>query len=136
MHFTESDHPSPAHAVWQRALSSYTHASLTKSEDKLVALGGIASELSPNISDGYIAGLWKKQMATELFWYADLDTVSSRQKQYRAPSFSWASVDGAVVPGRWQKADVLIEVQESFAATETSNLFGQWKAGSSGFGAR
>lgn len=129
MHFTEFDHPSPAHAVWQRALSSYTHASLTKSEDKLVALGGIASELSSNISDGYVAGLWKEQMATELLWYVDLDTVSSRQKQYRAPSFSWASVDGAVVPGGWQKDDVLIEVQESFAATETSNPFGSVRSG-------
>ena len=41
----ESEHPMPAHAVWQRALSSYTQASLTKSEDKLIALAGIASEL-------------------------------------------------------------------------------------------
>ena len=128
-HFTGFQHPSPAHAVWQRALSSYTYASLTKSEDKLVALAGIASELSPEISDGYIAGLWKEHMATELLWYVDLDTVGSRQKQYRAPSFSWASVDGAIVPGGWQKDDVLIEFREAFAATETSNPFGSVESG-------
>ena len=125
----ELTHPSPAHAVWQRALSSYTHASLTKSEDKLIALAGIACELSPDISDGYIAGLWKDHIATELLWYVDLDTVSSRQKQYRAPSFSWASVDGGIVPGEWQKDDVLIEVQEAVTATETSNPFGSVESG-------
>ena len=125
----KSKHPSPAHATWQRALNSYTHASLTKSEDKLIALAGIASELSPDISDGYIAGLWKEHIATELLWYVDLDTVGSRQKQYRAPSFSWASVDGGIVPGGWQKDDVLIEVEEAVAATETSNPFGSVENG-------
>lgn len=126
---TEFQHSSPAHAVWQRALNSYTHASLTKSEDKLIAIAGIACELSPDISDGYIAGLWKEHIATELLWYVELDTVSSRQKQYRAPSFSWASVDGGIVPGGWQKDDVLIEVQEAVAVTETSNPFGSVESG-------
>ena len=125
----KSSHPSPAHAAWQRALNSYTHASLTKSGDKLIALAGIASELSPDISDGYIAGLWKEHMATELLWYVDLDAVGCRQKQYRAPSFSWASVDGGIVPGGWQKDDVLIEVQEAVATTETSNPFGSVESG-------
>ena len=121
----ESAHPSPAHAVWQRALSSYTHASLTKSEDKLIALGGIASELSPNFSEGYyIAGLWKEYLATELLWYVDSNTASGRQHEYRAPSFSWASVDGGIVPGGWQKDDILIEIQNAITTTETSNPFG------------
>lgn len=127
--FTDSEHPSPAHAVWQRALSSYTQASLTKSEDKLIALAGIASELSPNISDGYIAGLWRDYMATELLWYVELDAEGSKSKHYRAPSFSWASINGPIVPGGWQKDDVLIRVQEAFAVTENSNPFGSVESG-------
>ena len=119
----DSNHPSPAHAVWQRALSSYTHASLTKSEDKLIAIAGIARELSSNLSSDYIAGLWKEYMATELLWFVDTDTVSKRQN-HRAPSFSWASVDGAVIPGQWQQNDILVEVQDAFASTEISNPFG------------
>ena len=99
--FTNFTHPSPAHAVWQRALISYTEASLTMSNDKLIALAGIASELSPNISDGYTAGLWKEHLATELLWYVDLDYINSRPKQYRAPSISWASIDEPIVPGGW-----------------------------------
>ncbi|KAI4139242.1 MAG: hypothetical protein L6R39_006398 [Caloplaca ligustica] len=129
MQFTDSHHPAPAHAVWTRALASYTHASLTKSTDKLIAIAGIASELSPKISDGYIAGLWKEHMATELLWYVDIDTMGIRQKQYHAPSFSWASVDGAVVPGEWQQNDILIEVQEACASPETSNPFGSVESG-------
>ena len=118
----ESEHPKPAHAVWQRALSSYPQASLTKYEDKLIALAGITSELSANFSDGYIADLWKQYMATELLWYVDMDTVSSKQTKYRAPSFSWASVDGAIIPGGWQKDDVLTNIQNAFASTEMSTL--------------
>ena len=131
LRLVESSHPSPAHAVWQRALSSYTHASLTKSEDKLIALAGIASELSSNFADGhYVAGLWKEYLATELLWYVDFDTISSRQRQSRAPTFSWASVDGAVIAGGWQKGDILIEVQDAFATPEMSNPFGSVSGGS------
>ena len=131
LRFVQSSHPSPAHAVWQRALSSYTNASLTKSEDKLIALAGIASELSPNFSECYyVAGLWKEYLPTELLWYVDMDTISSRQRTYRAPSFSWASVDGPIVPGGWQKDDILIEVQAASASTETSNPFGSVESGS------
>jgi hypothetical protein len=54
----ESGHPTPAHAVWQRALRSYIHALLTNLGDELIAISGIASELVPNLSNDYIAGLW------------------------------------------------------------------------------
>ncbi|KAI4130659.1 MAG: hypothetical protein LQ338_001636 [Usnochroma carphineum] len=129
MHFTDWEHPTAAHAVWQRALSSYTRASLTKSEDKLIALAGIASELSPNLSDGYVAGLWKEYMATELLWYVDLDTVRTMQEKYRAPTFSWASIDGAVIPGEWQKDDILVEVLDAQATTEMSSPFSSVQSG-------
>ena len=119
----QSDHPHPAHAVWQRALRSYTYTSLTNSGDKLIALAGIASELSPHFSDVYVAGLWKQYMATELLWYVEFDTVSSKQTKYRAPSFSWASVNGAVIPGGWQEDNILVEVQDAFASTEMSTPF-------------
>ena len=125
----ESSHPTPAHAVWQRALSSYTHASLTNSEDKLIALAGIAGELSPILFNSYVAGLWKEYMATELLWYVNPGCVSSRQQKYRAPSFSWASVDGAVIPGGWQKDDILIHVEDAFASTEMSSPFGSVDSG-------
>lgn len=122
LHLADSDHPTTAHAVWQWALISYTCASLTKSEDKLIVIAGIASELSSNFSSDYIAGLWKEYMATELLWFVDTDTVSRRQN-HRAPSFSWASVDGAIIPRKWQQDDILVEVQDAFASTEISNPF-------------
>lgn len=126
----DQEHPSPAHAVWQRALRSFTKAQLTKSEDKLIALGGIASELGSKFSYNYIAGLWKDYMATELLWYVDNDTFAQRYKEYRAPSFSWASINGAVIPGEWQTNNILIEVTGADVMTETSNPFGSVKYGS------
>jgi hypothetical protein len=125
----KSSHPNAAHAVWQRALSSYTGCGLTKSSDKLIALAGIATELGPKLSNEYVAGLWKQYMATEMLWYVDVGTISRRQVTYRAPSFSWASVDGAVVPGVWQGENVLVEVLEASTQAELFSPFGPVEGG-------
>jgi hypothetical protein len=126
----KSQHPFPAHAVWQRTLRSYTSCGLTKSKDKLIALSGIASELGGNFANDYVAGLWRAYMPTELLWYVDKGTASRRYEAYHAPSFSWASIEGAVVPGEWQPDNILTEVIDSDVMTELSNPFGSVKSGS------
>jgi hypothetical protein len=62
-------------------------------------------------------------MATELLWYVDHNTTTKRPAKYRAPSFSWVSVDGAVILGEWQEGDILVEVLNASAQAETSNHF-------------
>jgi hypothetical protein len=69
-------------------------------------------------------------MATELLRYVGHDTTTKRPAKYRAPSFSWASVDGAVIPGEWQEGDILVEVLNASAEVETSNPFGSVDSGS------
>jgi hypothetical protein len=126
----ESDHPTPAHGTWQRGLRSYTHALLTNPGDKLIALSGIASEPASNLSNDYAASLWTAYMATELLRYVDHDTTTKRPAKYRAPSFFWASVHGAVIPGESQEGDILVEVLNASAQVETSNPFGSVDNGS------
>ena len=48
------------------------------------------------LQDEYLAGLWRSTLLTDLLWYALPDTSegTSRAEVYRAPSWSWASVDG------------------------------------------
>jgi len=72
---------------------------LTKPEDKLVALSGTAMEMQSILNDEYFAGLWRGYFIPGLLWYVDGWTFgpkSCRAQPYRAPSWSWASVDGYV----------------------------------------
>lgn len=77
---------------WRIIVREYTRCKLTKSEDKLVALSGIAKQMQLHINDVYLAGMWKGCLSSQLLWHIEGDGV--RPQSYRAPSWSWASVDG------------------------------------------
>lgn len=47
-------------------LGIYTRSSLTRPEDKLIALSGLVKELSLLLNDNYLAGLWKNRLASQL----------------------------------------------------------------------
>jgi hypothetical protein len=88
----ETGHPTPAHAVWQRALRSYTHASLTNTGDKPIALSGIASELAHNLSNDYIAGLWVVYRATSYYVMSTMIPPPRGQQSItplRSPGLRW-----------------------------------------------
>jgi hypothetical protein len=91
--------------AWNRIEDLYTRCDLTKASEKLIALPGIAIEfhrtrLSPD--DQYLAGLWKSQLPNALLWegggqsWEGAATTCSRPRSYRAPSWSWASIDGPI----------------------------------------
>jgi hypothetical protein len=85
---------------WRRYVADYTKCALTKPKDKLIAIGGIASALAPWLKDENIAGCWRGSIFEDLLWKIAFraDTLDSKSSplEYRAPSWSWASVDGAV----------------------------------------
>ena len=69
--------------------------------DKLVAIHGIVREIlrhiqqrCPNLTLTPCAGLWEEFLHHGLLWCVDKHT--SHSPPYRAPSWSWASVDTAV----------------------------------------
>ncbi len=85
---------------WHEILSVYTSSNLTKAEDKLVAISGLAKQLQPYLGDEYLAGVWKESLPSELLWYACYDRVTQqppkRSSFYRAPTWSWACEDGTI----------------------------------------
>jgi hypothetical protein len=93
----------PGHATrallkWKEIINVYSSCALTKEEDKLIAISGIATEMQKILrNDKYLAGLWKSQLLSDLCWTVISD--STRPKTYRAPSWSWASLDGEVSAG-------------------------------------
>lgn len=78
--------------TWFSIVEDYSTCQLTKSTDKLPALSGIASRFHSITKDEYIAGHWRISLAQTLFW--ESYDEASRAKSYRAPSWSWPSVDG------------------------------------------
>ena len=46
----------------------YSKCAMTKEEDKLVALLGIADEFGRTLGDELVAGLWKNRFVAELWW--------------------------------------------------------------------
>lgn len=86
--------------VWQDLVWNYSRRSLSLSKDKLPAISGLARWLHRHCSadETYLAGLWKSQLPGGLLWYNNLplpaDTKkASRPVIYRAPSWTWASLD-------------------------------------------
>jgi hypothetical protein len=102
--YYDGDPISDPYMTWDLVVSSYSKCQLTKSDDKLVALSGIAKNLQASLrGDIYLAGLWSSRLPNQLVWSAHrsfvwetLSYTSScrRPESYRAPSWLWASLDG------------------------------------------
>lgn len=89
-----------AYLPWEEIVTTYTGQNLTKGEDKLIAVQALAGAMEAAVDDRYVAGLWESRLVEDLLWACSppSDQVKySRQEAWRAPSWSWASVDGASV---------------------------------------
>lgn len=93
---------------WPMILRTYTAALLTKKSDRLIALAGIIGEILDLSLKGqydYLAGMWESDLPHSLFWYVVDGKPSFRPADYRAPSRSWASVEGDIlIMGRLDEA--------------------------------
>jgi hypothetical protein len=90
--------PQNAFDLWVQIVSGYTKCELTYAQDKLVALSGLVHLFHERTGDKYLAGLWRSRFCELLNWH-----VASRawkplrtRPAYRAPSWSWASIDGQI----------------------------------------
>ena len=82
-----------AYDRWVQWISLYGQTHLTKDSDKLAAVSALAKCTRAVFDDSYVAGLWRSMFADQLLWWG---MSNSRPKDYRAPTWSWASVDGFV----------------------------------------
>lgn len=80
---------------WAEMVSFYSQRGLTYLNDKLPAISGLAREVQRFTSADYIAGIWLQDLKRNLSWTPE-DEVTSCPSTYRAPSFSWASIDSPV----------------------------------------
>ncbi|KAL7917208.1 heterokaryon incompatibility domain-containing protein [Trichoderma austrokoningii] len=90
---------SRARVTWHDIVDNYTSRHVTKERDKLLALAGVVEKFHRVMGSGYIGGLWRSTLLRDLLWMKDYNAYAPRPGKYRAPSWSWAAVDGRVVYG-------------------------------------
>lgn len=91
--------PASLFQAWYAIVSYYSERDLTNISDKLSALSGLArlvSEALFTMPTAYVAGHWKSDLSRSLLWYCSKSKLPNRSLPYRAPTWSWASVDGQI----------------------------------------
>jgi hypothetical protein len=79
---------------WNGVVYAYSRRAISKSEDKLLAISGIAEKWAEAMGDEYLAGLWRRNLPVGLLWVSN--SSGEERPYYRAPSWSWASTDNEV----------------------------------------
>jgi len=143
---------------WHNIIEEYSELNLTHLRDKLPALSGIADQMctirerrhirNPRVNRvgrKYLAGLWSDTIVSDLLWYRRDYSSSSLPERWRAPTWSWAALDGPVkyidTIGRVPQVemtntletrtsgavinDIHVQVLESFAQPAGGNRFGE-----------
>jgi Heterokaryon incompatibility protein (HET) len=126
-------------STWYQAVTDYTSRSLTFPQDKLVAIAGMARIVGSFLNCSYHAGLWEDDLPQALLWspyeeetFPHPPHKASLTAEYRAPSWSWASVESQISTflcrqtfGRKAYADIL-----SISTTlQGPDPYGQVKSG-------
>lgn len=88
---------------WPSIIMDYTRRELTKPEDRMMALAGLADYMEDETTDTYYAGLWYEDINFGLLWISNESGGCSRMKSAvadlplgYAPSWSWTSISGAI----------------------------------------
>jgi Heterokaryon incompatibility protein (HET) len=136
--------------IWSSCVANFSKGSLSRAEDKLLAIAGLATRVhqrSPGVE--YLAGLWGYEVEKQLLWRRNEEIMYSHRDVYRAPSWSWASIDGEICLS-WHKhyvgysrfgsfygpevdfrdAEPVAKFKEANIETVAEDRFGQVKAGS------
>lgn len=85
--------------LWFAMIQDYSSRGLTKEKDRLPALEGLAEREMTLHRGKYLAGLWEMDLPSALLWQVNRELPECkvmRPSMYRAPSWSWASVEGPV----------------------------------------
>jgi hypothetical protein len=89
--------PMPEKA-WRDIVEEFSKRALTVPSDKLPAMSGLAGASCELELGASLAGLWRNDIVTQLLWATKREGLELNQhsKQYRAPSWSSASMEGPV----------------------------------------
>lgn len=141
---------SELYSKWNKVVEHFTRRQINSHPDerykdplKLVAIARLARRFSEILKlvtgheDLYLGGLWKADLPGSLLWTTEIASanhlpIQTRRSQIqRAPSWSWASIEGPVVLGNLTEFHADCKVEEiSVTEGDQSDPFGQISSGS------
>ncbi len=107
---------------WYEMVEDYTARALTQGSDKLPAVSGIAKIMERKTGESYVAGLWRSHLEFGLLWSRNPTnwlTPPPPECGFRAPSWSWASLDGEIQMENLSRSDAFECTVEKMKAEST-----------------
>ncbi|CAK1355983.1 uncharacterized protein RHO25_000368 [Cercospora beticola] len=117
--------------AWDDLVQTFSKCGITKASDWTMAIAGLARWYAKQLDDEYVAGLWRSLLPCCLLWAVQDDAVTKRAAPYRAPTWSWLSIEGPVcctsqAEGEQDLCDIIsIRVD----LIDSRNPYGQIRAG-------
>ncbi|KAF4483684.1 hypothetical protein CGGC5_v007071 [Colletotrichum fructicola Nara gc5] len=99
---------------WTHLVMQYSECHFTRPEDRLNAFSGVANLFQEATGYRYLAGMWEEELLHQLCWTAT-EPGPRLSTKYRAPSWSWASIDGPVYirgPNAKKAIDFFVRVED------------------------
>jgi Heterokaryon incompatibility protein (HET) len=93
--FLQNEDPRVRSDTWMEMVSKCTKRKITNESDRLPTLSGLARCLQEQGFGKYLAGLWMEHLPAQLLWCTYYGDQARRASTYRAPSWSFASVENA-----------------------------------------
>jgi hypothetical protein len=148
-------HNTPRHGRWDGGwlalVQNYSRRSITKPDDKFPALAGLVRLMAERTGDRYLAGCWYSHLEEDLCWrvYAreEMHMVrnadsqeaapkvfgrtfsgTSRPERYRAPSWSWASVESGVLFVQMNFDHIVAGFEGGYVEPVGKDMYGRLKA--------
>jgi hypothetical protein len=137
-------------STWRVLVEEYTNRKLTREEDKLPALAGLAKIIHAETRSPYLAGHWRSSILETLCWKVQVyepnhmcsdpehdkllpPPTKSKVRyptSYRAPSWSWASIDGSIdFPTYGGPRRCMAQVVDCEVVPNSKDPFGRVKSG-------
>jgi hypothetical protein len=132
---------------WRHTAASYSKCALTVQRDKLIAISGVAKEMSKVVNDQYLAGIWRSQLPAILLWCVSevpstfrvqhlrkaTEKIWIRPRPLLAPTWSWASVQTPIAfrfpVGRMRNDVLAADVLEAHVEPAAGDIHGEILSG-------
>ena len=135
--FFPANSTSDAYQLWAYVYNMYTSRELAVDSDRLVALAGLARRFAQIMKarfgrdDKYLAGIWEGSLPVNLLWLVptrELSTFRNRRherpKGWRAPSWSWASMEAPIYFGFYRDLESRLEILGSSVEPAGPDIYG------------
>ncbi|KAJ5125436.1 hypothetical protein N7526_007613 [Penicillium atrosanguineum] len=125
--------------TWTQNVNALSWGKFEDPSDKLPVIGRIALVMNDGTLGDYLAGIWSNHVVSGLSW-GRMFSLLTPTPEYRAPTWSWASVDGPVTIDNVQADDTPVSlwaqtyqpelVSHHIELADPSNLYGRILEGS------